>query len=38
MSLAAVLRASNPSQPNIVTKIKHSRRNSTAAIGNDYSV
>jgi hypothetical protein len=30
MSLAAVLRASNPSQPKIVTEIKYSSRNSTA--------
>jgi hypothetical protein len=30
MSLAAVLRASNLSQPNIVTEIKYSSRNSTA--------
>lgn len=32
MSLAAVLRASNPSQSNTVTKIRYSSRNSTAAI------
>jgi hypothetical protein len=30
MSLAAVLRASNPSQPNTVTEIKYSSLNSTA--------
>ena len=30
MSLAAVLRANNPSQPNIVTEIKYSSQNSTA--------
>jgi hypothetical protein len=30
MSLAAVLRASNLSQPNTVTEIRYSSRNSTA--------
>jgi hypothetical protein len=30
MSLAAVLRASNPSQPNTVTQIRYSSRDSTA--------
>lgn len=30
MSLAAVLRVSNPSQPNTVTQIRYSSRNSTA--------
>jgi hypothetical protein len=30
MSLAAVRRASNPSQPKIVTEIRYSSRNSTA--------
>lgn len=30
MSLAAALRASNPSQPNTVTQIRYSSRNSTA--------
>jgi hypothetical protein len=30
MSLAAALRASNPSQPNTVTAIRYSSRNSTA--------
>ncbi len=30
MSLAVALRASNPSQPNIVTEIKYSSLNSTA--------
>jgi hypothetical protein len=30
VSLAAVLRASNPSQPNTVTAIRYSSRNSTA--------